>query len=113
MAKKPTEFTPGLFGFDVPVDKGASLSENKKPKAWESDENDNPMVLAYGRHQDRDLRCRDCDLLYLSNSQRSTLSAPTGAIPVVRLQTIVNTGQHVLSWNHWMKKNHTRYYEKT
>jgi hypothetical protein len=64
MAKKPTEFTPGLFGFDVPVDKGTHLSENKKPKTWESDENDNPMVLAYGRHQDKDLRCRDCDHLF-------------------------------------------------
>jgi len=63
MAKKPTEFTPGLFGFDVPVDKEAS-SPIKKPKAWDDDQNQNPMVLAYGRHPDRDLRCRDCDLLF-------------------------------------------------
>ena len=64
MAKKPTEFTPGLFGFNVPVDKPTPLSEKKKPKEWGQDENINPMVLAYGRHQDRDLRCRDCDLLF-------------------------------------------------
>jgi len=60
--KKPTEFTPGLFGFDVPVDGKSSdrPSKKHKPRA----DHENPMVLAYGRHPDLSLRCKDCDLLY-------------------------------------------------
>ena len=64
MAKKPAQFTPGLFGFDVPIDGSTSSSVKKKPKAWQDDQYDNPMIRAYGRHMDHDLRCRDCDHLF-------------------------------------------------
>ena len=64
MAKKPLQFTPGLFGFDVPIDGATSSSVKKKPKAWQEAEMDNPMIRAYGRHPDKDLRCRDCDHLF-------------------------------------------------
>ncbi len=63
MSKKPTDFTPGLFGYNVPVDGSASETTSNKQKAWEETADDNPMVRAYGRHEDHTLRCKDCDLL--------------------------------------------------
>lgn len=68
MAKKPTQMTPGLFGFDVPVDGKVKLSESHKHKARDDDEN--PMVMAYGRHPDKTLRCKDCDFLYVRELSR-------------------------------------------
>ena len=62
MTKKPAKFTPGLFGFDVPVDGKLKLAPSDKHKS--RSDNENPMVIAYGRHPDPSLRCKDCDLLF-------------------------------------------------
>lgn len=61
--RKPKETAPGLFGYEVPVTKGDGKRIDKRTR-WHGDDRVNPMVAAYGRHPDQDLRCRDCDLLY-------------------------------------------------
>lgn len=63
MAKKPVATTEGLFGYDVPVNKKATPSSTRSLKSWD-DGTVNPMVQAYGRHVDQDLRCKDCNLLF-------------------------------------------------
>ena len=62
MAKKPTPMTPGLFGFDVPVDGKIKLAPSHKHKA--RGDSENPMVMVYGRHPDLALRCKDCNCLF-------------------------------------------------
>lgn len=61
--KMPTEFMPGLFDYKVPVDGSSSSSARKKQKAWDDPSKHNPMVRAYGQHDDPDLRCKDCNYL--------------------------------------------------
>ncbi len=68
MAKKPTQMTPGLFGFEVPLDGKVREAPSHKHKA--RGDNENPMVMAYGRHGDIALRCKDCDSLYVKEYAR-------------------------------------------
>lgn len=67
---KPIQFMPGLFGFDVPVDGSTSSSVKKKAKAWPDAAHFNPMVRAYGRHEDPDLRCKNCKYLFYKQFAR-------------------------------------------
>ena len=83
-AKKPKEFTPGLFGYNVPADGSSSASIPKKQKAFEEADQSNPMVRGHGRHPDLGLRCKDCDFLlwkqfakkYFKCSHRGNTSGP-------------------------------------
>ena len=68
MAQKPTQMTPGLFGFDVPIDGKLKMAPSHKHK--KRDDSENPMVMAYGRHPDPKLRCKDCDSLYVREYSR-------------------------------------------
>ena len=70
MTKRSTHMTPGLFGFDVPVDGSAKASTDDRHKAWETGAEVNPMVVAHGRHLDHSLRCKDCNYLYYYNYSR-------------------------------------------
>lgn len=48
----------GLFGYEIPV------TEDDRRRFYREAEIENPMVRAYGKHENPAFRCKDCVYLY-------------------------------------------------